>query len=351
MIADDLTGACDAAVPFARQGFRTAVLPMGVAAAQGNFQMSVLPTFSRGDSAEAARRKVEAACDSLARAGIHLIYKKIDSTLKGNLAAEIGAVLTFGDFSSAVVTPAFPAMGRTVVAGILHLNGRATSQNVPSLLADVPQAHSKDAATDQDLCELAAEALAARGRVLAVGSGGLAWQLAALLAKYFRRPAPEYRPPGERGPSLFVIGSEQPATLAQLDYLLRNRSASGVLLAELDAAKAARAFRDGRHLVIRADPAKSSDADATRLLALAAEHLARGLVVSGGDTAEWIIRAARVTAIELKGEVLRGIPWGETTSVSGHRWCAVTKAGGFGAEDALARVADFLNGETYQSAS
>jgi D-threonate/D-erythronate kinase len=351
MIADDLTGACDAAVPFARQGFRTAVLPMGVAAAQGNFQMSVVPSFSRADSAETARCKVEAACDSLARAGIQLIYKKIDSTLKGNLAPEIGAVLAFGDFSSAVVTPAFPAMGRTVVAGVLHLNGRATSQDVPALLADVPQAHSKDAATDQDLRELAAAAIAERGRVLCVGSAGLAWQLAALLAERFRRSAAEYRPPGERGPSLFVIGSEQPATLAQLDYLLRNRPASGFLLAELDAAKAARAFRDGRHLVVSADPSNSSDADAARLLALAAAHLARGLVVSGGDTAEWIIGAARVSAIELQGEVLRGIPWGAATSVSGHRWCTVTKAGGFGAEDALARVADFLNGETNQSAS
>jgi uncharacterized protein YgbK (DUF1537 family) len=104
-------------------------------------------------------------------------------------------------------------------------------------------------------------------------------------------------------------------------------------------------------LVVNADPAKSDDAAAARLLASAAEHLACGLVVSGGDTAEWISRAGRVTAIELKGEVLRGIPWGEAATDFGQRWCMVTKAGGFGAEDALAAVADFLSGGMSRSAS
>jgi uncharacterized protein YgbK (DUF1537 family) len=73
--------------------------------------------------------------------------------------------------------------------------------------------------------------------------------------------------------------------------------------------------------------------------------LAAGLVVSGGDTAEWICRAARVQAIAVKGEMLAGIPWGEAVTRPGGRWCIVTKAGGFGAEDALARASDFLSGE------
>jgi uncharacterized protein YgbK (DUF1537 family) len=101
---------------------------------------------------------------------------------------------------------------------------------------------------------------------------------------------------------------------------------------------------------VTADPAKSDAGRAAQLLAAAREHLAVGLVVSGGDTAEWIMRAAHVTAIELKGEVLRGIPWSEAAAGSGQRWCLVTKAGGFGNVDALAVVADFLMGENNQSA-
>lgn len=356
MLADDLTGACDAAVAFALRGFRTAVLPAGVsdglAPGSAGFEMTVLPTFSREDVPAAARSKVQAACGALGRGGIRLIYKKVDSTLKGNLAAEIDAVLACGGFSSAMVSPAFPAMGRTVANGVLQVGGESTLvRHIPSLLASVPLAQSRDAASDQDLRELAAEAMEGDARVLCVGSGGLAAQLAALLAERFRREASAHALPVNRGPALFVIGSEQQATRAQVDYLIRNRSTRGCCLAEVDPAMAATAFREGRHLVVTADPAKCNDGDAARLLALAAEHLAHGLVVSGGDTAEWISRAAQVTAIELKGEVRGGIPWGEAVTRSGHRWCMVTKAGGFGAPDALAVAADFLMGETSKRAS
>jgi uncharacterized protein YgbK (DUF1537 family) len=350
MIADDLTGACDAGVTFALCGFRTAVLPVLAEAGPAVFEMTVLPTFSREDSAAEARTKVESACRFFAENGIRLIYKKIDSTLKGNLAAEIEVAVSGGGFSSAVVSPAFPAMGRTVVDGVLHVAGRATTLHVPALLADVAAAQAKDAASGSDLRRLAAEAIAANGSVLCVGSGGLAAELAALLAKSFGRAAFEPTPPANRGPALFVIGSEQQTTRAQVDYLLRNRPARGCSLADLDSSAAEAAFHDGCHLVVTADPAVSTAGEAARLLDAASGHLASGLVVSGGDTAEWVIRAAHVTAIELKGEVVRGIPWGEAAAGSGQRWCLVTKAGGFGSVDALAIAADFLRGENNQSA-
>jgi uncharacterized protein YgbK (DUF1537 family) len=345
MVADDLTGACDAGVAFARSGFRTVVLPAGRREELSAFDLVVLPTFSRQDAAADARRKVGAAKAFLAAAGIPLIFQKIDSTLQGNLAVEIEAVLAGGAFASALVSPAFPAMKRTVIGGVLHVGGHARQQ-VPPLLAGVPGARCQDAVSDQDLRALAAEAIAAGGRVLCVGSGGLAAQMAALLAERFGRPGPQPIRPGPGGPALFVIGSAQATTRAQVDYLLRHRKARRLCLAQLDRDAAASAFREGAHVVVTLDPAKSSLAEARHLLASAAEHLARGLVVSGGDTAEWVLRAAQVSAIELNDEVLRGIPWGEALTPTGQRWRLVTKAGGFGAEDALAAVADFLSAET-----
>jgi uncharacterized protein YgbK (DUF1537 family) len=351
MIADDLTGACDAAVAFARRGFPASVFlgGGGLLEAGGEdwrgVEMVVLSTLSRDDAPSEARCKVEAACRRLTQSGARLIYKKIDSTLQGNLAEEIEAAIVLGGFSVAFVTPAFPAMERTVVNGFLHLEGRATSLHVPTLLAGTPQAQSKDARSDQDLRDLAAAALAGRGSVLCVGSGGLAAQLAALLAERFGRVPVAPILPGPRGPALFVMGSEQPTTRAQVDYLVRNRPATTVALAEVDAAKAQEVLREGRHLVVSADLVQAGAADAARLLEAAAGHLVSGLVVSGGDTAAWICGAADVLAIAVKGEVLAGIPWGEASTGSGRRWCIVTKAGGFGAQDALARVADFLSGE------
>jgi D-threonate/D-erythronate kinase len=51
-------------------------------------------------------------------------YKSVDSTLRGNLGAEIEAILDVVKPDCAVIAPAFPKYGRTTVDGIQNLHGR-----------------------------------------------------------------------------------------------------------------------------------------------------------------------------------------------------------------------------------
>ena len=52
-----------------------------------------------------------------------ICIKKIDSTLRGNVAAETLAAMHALGRANAIIVPAFPAQGRTVVGGMVHVNG------------------------------------------------------------------------------------------------------------------------------------------------------------------------------------------------------------------------------------
>jgi len=51
------------------------------------------------------------------------VYKKVDSTLRGNVAAETDAALTASGADLALVAPAFPAAGRTTRDGVHYVDG------------------------------------------------------------------------------------------------------------------------------------------------------------------------------------------------------------------------------------
>ncbi|OAI65685.1 Hrp-dependent type III effector protein, partial [Ralstonia solanacearum] len=66
-----------------------------------------------------------AAWQALARPATRL-YKKIDSTLRGNVAAEVAALVPVAGL--AVVAPAFPAAGRTTRNARQWLHGVAVEE-------------------------------------------------------------------------------------------------------------------------------------------------------------------------------------------------------------------------------
>jgi len=125
VIADDLTGAADTALSFWEQGIATSIQldPMApVMVADGMFVVAV-DTDSRHRAPKEASRRVAQAIHCLRAAGISVYYKKIDSTLRGNIGAEVEAALDAAQASLAIVCPAFPAVGRTVVQGRVLVDG------------------------------------------------------------------------------------------------------------------------------------------------------------------------------------------------------------------------------------
>jgi uncharacterized protein YgbK (DUF1537 family) len=132
ILADDLTGAADCAIAFGRTG-RAAVVTWGEIGDASDRHLPVLAydTASRGLAAEAAAGRHADVLERLSGPG-RLWFKKIDSTLRGQPAAETAAALAHLKSRSGsafgVFAPAFPATGRTTVDGRVLVNGRALEQ-------------------------------------------------------------------------------------------------------------------------------------------------------------------------------------------------------------------------------
>ena len=235
------------------------------------------------------------------RKGAVIVFKKIDSTLRGNVRAEILAAMTAFNRRTAVVTPAFPDMGRTVRNGYLHLNGE--------LPVHCPGLDLLDAIDNQDLDRIVADHLHLPEPVLWAGSAGLA---SALAFRLYGEPQP-LTAPAIGGPLVFCIGSDHPATVAQVRELPRDAIILPILRGQTTPGEIQFALRG-----------------------------AGALFITGGDTASMVLAAIGAQGIAIRHEVVTGVPWGVLSGGSLDGRPVVTKSGGFGAPDTLIRVARFF---------
>ncbi|HXE09635.1 MAG TPA: four-carbon acid sugar kinase family protein [Acidobacteriaceae bacterium] len=357
IVADDLTGACDAAVAFTGSG-RT--VRMRLSANRGDSGDSsadvlALNTESRSLSPDRAKEEV-AACIASTADGVPgtLLFQKIDSAARGNLAAEIDAALRTSGAALALMTPAFPDAGRTVAGGILTVrdwSGQNTTVDLRDIfrkadinVAIVPTASDEelvraiahatgegfrtlicDAIDQADLDRLATAALRLPHPILWAGSSGLARALAAQLSPPTTSSSPMLR---RAGRTLLFAGTPHPVTVQQIAHLEQ--------FGALDSHGQRRSIRPV------ADPNASSEA----IIAAFNPTKAAALILTGGDTASFVLRALRATSIRLAGEVEPGIPWGIIEGGLADGCTVVTKSGGFGQRDALVRAFEFCESES-----
>lgn len=124
VIADDLTGANDTGVQYAKQGLETIVLTKSenVEKVKDKADVVVIDTESRTDKDEIAYSKVKKAAKAIKKIGINVVYKKIDSTLRGNIGHELDAIMDVFKTNTAILVPAFPANGRITIGGHQLIN-------------------------------------------------------------------------------------------------------------------------------------------------------------------------------------------------------------------------------------
>jgi uncharacterized protein YgbK (DUF1537 family) len=416
IVADDLSGAADCAIGFANAGRRT-VVALGaheaVEAARdiasGRVAVIALDTDSRRlSSADAGSRTAHAwqmlggAHDASAGASTSThaskrrLYKKIDSTLRGNWVAEVAALQPSAGL--AIVAPAFPATGRTVRDGrvyvrgvplgetetwqlehagqtadlqpMLEAAGLRTAQFGVERLRDVQtdtlaqaiaeqirrgaQALIVDAQSEADLNLLARATLVLHDAFFWVGSGGLARELAAL-PELFDAGAPAPVSPVRReGPILTLVGSLSAVSGAQC-ALLRERTGMAELIVPPAVLRGAANHPDsaawlgaigaplaaGQDLLVRIgrddafDPAEGAQLS-TALAALVKPHVVHlaGLIATGGETARAMLGAAGIGSLELLSEVEPGVAVAQPSD-DARRLTIVTKAGAFGSDHAL----------------
>jgi uncharacterized protein YgbK (DUF1537 family) len=380
LIADDLTGACDAGALFA--GRSPVPVVVDTDRVDPAWRVAVVDTESRGLREAEARARIGAVAARLAgRLRDGRVLKKIDSTLRGAVGAELCALLSATDRSTAVVCSAFPAQRRTVTGGVLYIDGQpvhlspigrdpayaASTSDVADILknsgANRPVRHlslgkiregvhaiqRELAAADGHLivadaerdADLDAIALAARDcpAISLAGSAGLARAVASALGE---ETSPPPLPKG-RG-WLILVGSLHPVSRAQLQ-ILKSADVAGTRVdgeREPDVSAPIAAIEKGKPAFIATSDAvapadDARKATAARLARAAIRVLARTrpdlVVVTGGDTAIALLRHLGAERLELAGAPASGLALGDLIVDGVPALTLLTKAGGFGADD------------------
>ena len=123
MIADDFTGALDTGVQLAAHGIPTQVVVGQADLSACSSTVLVVDTETRHLPAAKAAKAVEKLTRSAVENGVGCIYKKTDSALRGNIGAELAALLKASGARNLPFLPAFPQIGRTTKKGVHYIDG------------------------------------------------------------------------------------------------------------------------------------------------------------------------------------------------------------------------------------
>ncbi len=404
IIADDYTGAGDAGVHFARFGRRIELLlNLDALAArmtddEGDVALSSETRFAAPEEAAAIIVGLVEQCHE---AGLGSIFKKIDSTMRGNPGAEIAAVLAATGHAGALVCPAMPKTGRTCVDGSIFVDGTplhlsdigadpfhplttssvveliraqtdlpiaclgiadieadpaALGARIAALLADGVRLIVADAVEDRHLTALAQQI--ANSELLAVGAGGFAEACAEMLAPSGAERGGETEIALSR-PIVAIVGSMAEASRRQAEDAERSGRFVAIEIgaqtgfAEIDALcteRVATLSAARPNVLVRVAPAerghKMYKTDGERVaerLGHAAASICRSIpcstvVSTGGSTSMAVARALGIQSVDLIDEILPGIVAGAChCGETGVEWF-VSKAGGFGKDDLLTEL-------------
>ena len=418
VIADDLTGANDTGVQFSKRGLKTIVLTQIQALKDMSNQVDVivLDTESRISPRSVAYEKAKEATTRLVEAKIPIIYKKIDSTLKGNIGAELDGVMDSTGTKTAIVAPAFPANRRVTVGGYQLVNqiplGKTEASqdpvtpvresHVPTLIAGQSKRKVEhvglaavmelstlekelrecirkggeiivvDSITQDDLKRVALAVVDLGLQGLTCGPAGLAEELPEALGLISGTPV------------ITVSGSISEVTMRQI----ASAEDFGCVVLEVDIPKILGSERcreirriieeieqnvsKGYDVIVSSARSRSSvledlrkgetlgmsSVDVNNLIGSALGEIASevakikgiaGLVLTGGTTAIRSLEMMGSHGTQVDDEVFPGIPSAVVVGGDNAGLRIVTKAGGFGDDDAIMRSIRYLKMKAYRT--
>jgi len=417
VIADDLTGSNDTGVQFSKRKLKSIVITdkNNIIKLLNDCDVLVVDTESRFDSSENAYKKTYDIGRKVKTKNIKCIYKKFDSTLRGNIGGEISGLMDSLEIMHTVIVPAYPSNNRITKNGMVFIKGvllaetefaddpktpvresfipniisrqtdksiglislndvRAGEQNLTQKIQQ--HMHNRmqmiiiDAENDEDMDLIASVTAPMKEKVLFAGSSGFA----EFLPKYLDKGI-------ERKINVVIAGSISEVTSEQIDYANRrltltliNVETEKLFTGEqpkemsriMDIVK--KSSQKGEDIIIRSAPSKDfvsgsfeqgkkyglTRFDVSETIALFLGEIARniiqeikinGLVLTGGDTAIKVAQSLNISGVIINSEIQPGIPCGRFIEEQYKDISIVTKAGGFGSEDALCQVLDFLTNE------
>lgn len=258
IVTDDLTGANDTSVQFSKRQLKSLVITN-----KDHFIKSlkvcdalVVDTESRSDDKDTAYRKAFEIGKIAKAQHIKFIYKKLDSTFRGNIGAEISGLMDALEIQHAIIVPALPSNDRITKDGYVYVKGQLLAETeiaddpktpvkesyIPSIISsqtdkkievinhqDVSSGRQNilekvrqklnsgvhmiviDAQVDEDLDLIASVISGLEKKVLLVGSSGLA----GYLPKYFNLKK-------EKKSNIIIAGSVSEVTRKQIEYAKEN---------------------------------------------------------------------------------------------------------------------------------
>lgn len=376
IIADDLSGALDTTAPFAARGADARVvisleaLAATLEAWQGQWpEVIAVNTESRHLQAEDAALRVGEAVRILNQAEPQQWFKKVDSTLRGQVVAECTALREVLGFPL-LLAPAVPAQGRTVrdaevwvdglplAATAYQLDARSTpligpidhaffatrlplQRYYPGREAPLPSEDCiADAESDEELSALYSLMLDAGGRRALAGAAGLA---TAIAQHCFGQPQASFRRLDSVNAVLYAVGSRSPRAAEQLQ-LLRHSAPELAVVKACSATPLERGHDLSACVVV---PGESSERTASQVAAAMAAQVASItsswrqnevclLFLTGGDIAMAVLSTLGVGYINVETEWSPGVALGYLDGEQQRR--VITKAGGFGDPQLLLRL-------------
>lgn len=386
-LADDLSGAAETSATLRVRS--RIVLGPAVVEPPEHGEAVVLDLDTRQLRADEAARVVAAAVAPQVPQDC-VLFKKVDSLLRGNLAAETAAYAAGA--RAVVIATALPVAGRTVRDGVVHLHGtplhatdawraepRPAPRSTPEALdgvrttivpldtvrsgaralaarlrtvAETGRHPVCDAETDADLDAIVEGALQRGPGVRLLGTGGLADALGRTLTSGPRRLTPHQdatvpHPATTDRPLLIVVGTAEPAAVAQITQLTARGVAHHALPpAALDdpASPPVLDVDPHRITVVSIDNSLGVQPGSARRLvaglarAVTAVPRRPDLVLTGGETARRVLDALGISRLDPVGQIHHGAVHARTPEGRS----VVTRPGSYGETDSLLRIARAL---------
>ena len=415
IVADDFTGANDTGVQFRKQNLKSTVITniSDIKKTIKECDVLIVDTESRSDTSKTAYNKSFEIGKSVKSFNLPYIYKKLDSTMRGNIGAEISGLMDSLDIRYAVIAPALPLYGRTTMDGMVYVNGvllsetetahdpkapvkesgigailatqtdkksdvisykdiklneRLLADKIENLMQKGTRLIIADAIEEADLERLASALSLLDQRILVAGSTGLAGHL----TDYFRLER-------KRKINMVFAGSVSEVTMKQLTHTIDNLD---VALIDIEVSRLFTKDKDlekkritglikessikGQDVILRSAASKDvvlksfddglkAGIDRFKVSETIAEFIGEiagsvineseinGVLFTGGDIAIKAARRMGISGTAIINEILPGIPCGHFTDNRFASIKIVSKAGGFGKEDAVTEVLKFLN--------
>lgn len=330
ILADDLTGACDAAAAFLKVSNPVRVWLDSLKLSVELKGVQAVSTASRDLSPDKAADAVSCAASLLSDIPNAVVFKKIDSALRGQVAAELLAAHQVLHTRAILLAPAFPATGRTVCNGLLKIEDAAGKYDPVCIRKLFPEKMKDDVAEIEDAGQLAAALQS--GKTVLVCDTRVQEDLDTLMRAAQLLPDLLYA--GSAGLARALAGCyESVATNAQLPPRSRTLLVSGTThpVTELQL-KTLHGIQYGAVEILRI---QCESRDAGKIRAVFESFDPQALILTGGDTALFALCALEVESLILHGELAPGIPWGIAQGGKANGRTVVTKSGGFGAASTL----------------